>query len=266
MKRVKKVFISIFVVSSMLWGFNIEPFPKKGEIVEVFNTNCLQMTQSQQLLKAYIMKGLGSNFGNPSDSLKKAIPIYDKRIVQISDYFKERLDDDKAKESFDKALRLWRESKKMLETPPTKENALAIKENFSKMIPLLLEGTMPIAKKTKGLELLSLTGKLCRGPLKISIDYLLKLWGVDIPEYESEMESIIENFHKDLEELKSNPLNNEKSMKLLKRAEDGFRYFEFMHNSKNIFIPSLLSRKADENFMIIREIKKIYKSEVEKGR
>ena len=266
MKIAKSFIISIIATVNIAWGLNIDSFPKDGGLVEVFNSNCLQMTQSQQMLKAYIMKGLGSSFGKPSESLKKAIPLYDRRIVQISDYFKERLDDDKAKESFDKALRLWRESKKMLEAPPTKENALEIKENFNKMIPLLLEGTMPIAKKTGGLELLSLTGKLCRGPLKISIDYLLKLWGVDIPQYESEMENIIENFHKNLEELKSNPLNNDKSMKLLKRAEDGFRYFEFMHNSKNIFIPSLLSRKADENFMIIREIKKIYKSEVENKR
>ncbi len=260
-KRILLVLILIFGVlnSSRL---KIEPFPKNGDLMDIFSTNCLQMTQSQQMLKAYIMAGLNSTFDNPKESLKEAIPLYDKRFKQIKDYFQARVKNKDAIEAFNKAQAIWNESKKILEAPPTKEGALKLKENFSKMIPLLLDGSKPAAKG--GLELLSLTGKLCRGPMEITIDYLMRIWGVDIPNYESDVSNIIKNFHKNLEELKLNPLNNDETSKLLKEVEKGFMFYEVMYKSKSNFIPNLLSRKADENFVLIRKIKAIYKKELGK--
>ena len=69
---------------------------------------------------------------------------------------------------------------------------MQLKENFNRMIPLLLQGSKPAAQG--GLELLSLTGKLCRGPMKITIDYLLRLWGAPMPDYEADVRNIIDNF------------------------------------------------------------------------
>jgi len=43
---IKRVIVTIF---------EIDPFNPKASLVENFSTNCLQMTQSQQILKAYIM-------------------------------------------------------------------------------------------------------------------------------------------------------------------------------------------------------------------
>ena len=129
------------------------------------------------------------------------------------------------------------------------------------MIPLLLKGSKPAAKG--GLELLSLTGKLCRGPMKITIDYLLRLWGAEMPDYEADVQNIIDNFHKNLKELEANPLNNSKTRKLLEQARKGFMFYEMMYNSKTRFIPNLLSRKADDNFRIIRQIKAEYKKRLQ---
>jgi hypothetical protein len=260
-KRVLLIFLlTLGVLNSS--RLKIDPFPKNGDLMEIFSTNCLQMTQSQQMLKAYIMVGLKSTFDNPKESLKEAIPLYDKRFKQIREYFQSRVNNKDAVEAFNKAQKIWDESRKILEAPPTKEGALKLKENFSKMIPLLLKGSKPAAKG--GLELLSLTGKLCRAPMKITIDYLMRIWGVDIPNYEKDVENIIKDFHKNLEELKLNPLNNSETSKLLEKVEKGFMFYEVMYKSKSNFIPNLLSRKADENFVLIREIKSIYKKELAK--
>jgi len=240
---------------------NVEPLPKTHTLMDMFNTNCLQMTQSQQMLKAYIMKGLGSSFDDPAGNLAKAIPAYDKRFKEIKNYFQQRLKGHKeAIDAFNQAQKIWDESKKILEAKPTKEGALQLKENFKKMIPLLLIGSKPAANG--GLELLSLTGKLCRGPMKITIDYLLRIWGVNLPDYEADVENIITNFHTHLKELEANPLNNKKTLKLLNEAKRGFIFYEMMYKSKSSFIPSLLSRKADDNFNIIRQIKAEYKKEL----
>ena len=261
----KRILIKLFIILSIAIGainaFEIKPIPKNASLMDYFNTNCRQMTQSQQMLKAYIMKGLNSNFDNPTENLAKAIPIYDKRFEDIKNYFQARVKDKKAIEAFNRAEKIWKESKKILESEPTKEGALKLKENFSKMIPLLLQGSKPAANG--GLELLSLTGKLCRGPMKITIDYLLKIWGVHMPDYEADISNIIENFHIHLKELEKNKLNTPKTLALLEQARRGFKFFEVMYNSKTAFIPNLLSRKADDNFKIIRQIKAEYKKQLE---
>ncbi len=263
MKYIRNIILSLFVLIEMASGFEIDTFPKGAPLLETFSTNCLQMTQSQQMLKAYVMIGLESNFNNPKENLAKAIPIYDKRMHQVRAYFHKRLKShQEAKDAFDEAMALWQESKKMLEVPPTKENALKIKKNFLTMINKLLAGTQPLA--TPDLELISLTGKLCRKPLEVTIDYLMRVWGIDIPNYKESIKKTIDNFHKNLKTLGANELNNEKSRKLLEKSKKGFKFFEFMYKSKSKFIPSLLSKKADDNFVIIREVKKVFKEQANK--
>ena len=254
-----KLLMGVIIIFGSLSGdrLKIDPFPEGGTLTDIFNTNCLQMTQSQQMLKAYIMSGLNSNFDSPKSSLESAIPLYDERFRKIREYFQGIIKDKDAKKAFDEAQKIWDESREILRAKPTKDGALKLKDNFAQMIPLLLQGSKPASKG--GLELLSLTGKLCRGPMKITIDYLLRIWGVEIPNYEDEVEMIIENFHKHLTKLMMNPLNTEKSDKLLKDVKRGFMFYEVMYKSQKNFIPNLLSRKADENFSLIREIKAIYK-------
>ncbi len=245
-----------------VFSFEIDPFPKGAPLVEIFSINCLQMTQSQQMLKAYVMIGLNSNFRNPKKNLERAIVAYDKRMYQVKSYFDSKLGSNKTgKKAFLEALDLWKQSKPLLETEPTKENALRIKKNFLTMINKLLEGTKPLA--TPDLELISLTGKLCRKPFEVTIDYLMRIWGVHIENYDKDVKKIIDNFHQNLKTLSANKLNNEESHKLLKKAEREFKFFEFMYNSKTKFIPSLLSKKADDNFIIIRNIKKIFKKQAQ---
>ncbi len=249
----------------MLYGFTIDPFPKHATLTEYFSINCLQMTQSQQMLKAYIMVGLNSTFQNPKKDLEQAIIDYDKRAHQVRDYFQTLLKQknspqaQNAIKSFDEAMKLWKQNKTMLEKKPDINHVLLLKDNFQKMITKLLEGTKPLA--TPDLELISLTGKLCRKPIEITIDYLARIWGVKIPNYHEDVEKIMKNYHKNLTTLSANKLNNKDSLALLKKAKRQFLFFEIMYKSKSRFIPSLLSKKADDNFLIIRKIKMIYKKQ-----
>ncbi len=265
MKYIQKLFLSLIFSIHVVHAFEIDPFPKNATLTEYFSINCLQMTQSQQMLKAYIMVGLNSNFQNPKEDLKKAIIDYDKRAYLVRNYFQTLLKQktsSKAKDAinaFDEAMKLWKQNKILLENRPDKKNLLLLKNNFQKMITKLLEGTKPLA--TPDLELISLTGKLCRKPIEITIDYLARIWGVKIPNYKNDVEMIMSNYHKNLTTLSANKLNNKESLALLQKARKQFLFFEFMYNSKSRFIPSLLSKKADDNFLIIRKIKMIYKQQ-----
>lgn len=262
MKRITKIiFISLILIET-LSSFEIDPYPKNASLTEIFSINCLQMTQSQQMLKAYVMVGVKSNFQNPQKHLTKAIGDYDKRMYQVRKYFHKHLkkkSHQSGKVAFDDALKLWKINKKMLEAKPSKENVVIIQKNFLEMIDKLLAGTQPIA--TPELELISLTGKLCRKPIEVTIDYLIRMWGVEVEDYEKNIENTIAKYHANLKTLSLNKLNNDESLALLEKAKKEFKFFEFMYKSKTKFIPSLLSKKADDNFLIIRDIKHIYKKQ-----
>ena len=262
MRILSKIVLISFIFIETLSSFEIDPYPEKATLTEIFSINCLQMTQSQQMLKAYVMVGVKSNFQNPQEHLTKAIVAYDKRMYKVRKYFYKQLkkkSHQSGKIAFDKALELWKINKKLLEAEPSKENVLVIQKNFLEMINQLLAGTQPIA--TPELELISLTGKLCRKPMEVTIDYLIRMWGVDVEDYEKNIESTIGKYHVNLKTLSANKLNNDESQELLKKAKNEFKFFEFMYKSKTKFIPSLLSKKADDNFLIIRSIKMIYKDQ-----
>ena len=262
MKRIVEIIFIILVFIETLSSFEIDPYPKNASLTETFSINCLQMTQSQQMLKAYVMIGVKSNFQNPQKHLTKAIVDYDKRMYEVRAYFHKYLKKKSHKSgkiAFNEALKLWKINKKMLEAEPTKENVVIIQKNFLEMIDKLLAGTQPIA--TPELELISLTGKLCRKPMEVTIDYLIRMWGIEVEDYEKNIESTIAKYHANLKTLSLNKLNNEESLALLEKAKNEFKFFEFMYKSKTKFIPSLLSKKADDNFLIIRDIKHIYKKQ-----
>ncbi len=262
MRQLRDVIFILFALIGNLLAFEIDPY-KEAPLLETFSTNCLQMTQSQQMLKAYVMIGLKSNFQNPKKDLENAIVVYDSRMYKVRDYFHGKLGShNDAKKSFNEALELWKESKVMLESEPTKENAVKLRTNFLLMINKLLAGTQPLA--TPDLELISLTGKLCRKPLEITVAYLMKIWGAEIDGYDAVVTNIIDNYGKNLVILGSNELNNDESKLLLKKAKREFTFFEIMSKSKSRFIPSLLSKKADNNFLIIRDIKQVFKEEAKK--
>jgi len=257
---IKTIVVAFTLITQMASAFEVEPFEGNQPLLETFSTNCLQMTQSQQMLKAYMMIGLNSSFNSPKESLERAIPVYDKRMLAVREYFHEKLGDSAdAKRAFDEALALWNESKEMLQSKPTKANALKIRTNFLTMINKLLAGTKPLA--TPELELISLTGKLCRKPLEITIDYLMRIWEIEIPNYTADVKQTIENYHTNLATLSKNKLNNQASTKLLAEAKKQFLFFEFMYDSDTTQVPSLLSKKADQNFIIIRNIKKEFKKQ-----
>ena len=124
------ILVGIFILMRPLFGFEIEALPKDSSLPTVFGTNCLQMTNSQQILETYIMIGLKSNFDNPKENLSRAIPRYDSRIHQISDYFQSRLKDENAKKAFDEAIEIWNQSKALLEKTPHKRGCTNLEEKL----------------------------------------------------------------------------------------------------------------------------------------
>jgi len=244
--------LCLFTISSL--ALEIKALPQGLTVSQALYTNCLQRTQTQQLLKAYIMVGLHSSYQNPQKSLSSGVLAYDKRFKALERFFRERIKDAEHVQYLDEANSLWEKSKTLLEAEPTKESAVQLYSNFQSMIKLLGK-TKILAKKS--FKAVSMTGGLCRDPLYLSNLYLMKLWGADLPEYEAKMQKIIAHFKKNVTTLKAYQGSTDEIKMHIANAEDAFQFFTFMYEHK-VTIPTLISKKADSIFLEIRTIKSLY--------
>jgi len=255
MKRYFKIWVWLFLgVALPVVGLDIKPLAKDTSVPVALYINCLQRTQTQQLLKTYLMTAMNSSYKNPKEELADAIPKYDKRFYEFDAYFRERLHDAEHIGYLDKAVVVWKRAKAMLEAPATKENAKKLYKDFRTLVKLLGKAKV-LAKKS--FKAVGMTGGLCRDPLYISNLYLMKLWGVDVPEYDKEMTKFIGHFNKNIAELKAYKGSTKEINGHVVDAEKAFQFFTFMYDHK-ITIPTLISKKADRIFVEIRTIKKLY--------
>jgi hypothetical protein len=248
--------LSAMVLSTILPAVEIEPVDPDIPLGKALFINCLQRTQTQQLLKEYLMVALKSSYKNPKEELPKSIAKYDKRFYVLYDYFMKRLKDEAARQKMEEAKKLWEESKPLLSSAPSRENALKLQESFDKMIHLL--GAPKVLKTKKSFAAVRKTGGLCCEPLYMANLYLMELWGVDIPNYEERMKGHIAKFRKNLDFLRNYPNNTEEIKQLIERAGKDFIFFEMMYKQNHTAIPTLISKKADDIFDEIQRIKQLY--------
>ena len=240
----------------ILSAIELEPLPPKLSISEALFINCLQRTQSLQLLTEYIILGLGSNYKNIQTKLPKDIKKYDERFNTLYNYFIKKLKDKTAIAKIKEAKTLWEENKKMLLATPSKENALKIQDNSKKIIDLL--GAVKVLRPKKSFLAVAKTGHLCREPIFMANLYLMKVWGVNIPDYKKRMQRHISNFHTNIKFLEEYPKNTPKIKALIKETKNNFLFFEIMYKQHRTAIPTLISKKADNIFIHIRTIKRLY--------
>jgi hypothetical protein len=253
--RLFKSAVVFILFSTLAMAVDIPELPKKMSVSRALYINCLQRTQTQQLFKEYLLVALGSSYKHPKESLAKSIVAYQKRLDELDVFFQPLLTDPAIKKMIADAMVIWKESKAMLEVTPTKENALVLEKNFHKMVKLL--GKYKVLSK-KSFKAVGLAGGLCRDPLYMVNTYLMKVWGVDNPNYIKEMKKRIAHFDKNTSEMKSYDGNTKAILKNIADAQKAFQFFTFMYDSDTVAIPTLLSKKADNIFVNIRTIKRLY--------
>jgi hypothetical protein len=254
--RYKILMGAVFWFSISLQAMTIEPISKEISISRALYVNCLQRTQTQQLLKSYILSGMELKYKNPKKELAEAIAKYDERLQGLHRFFQERITQKEVKEKLEKARLTWQESRVILEASPEKSKVLVLQKNFKEIISLLSSAKV-LAKKS--FKAVGLTGGLCREPFYISNLYFMKTWGVDIEAYETKIEAHRAKFDHNIAELEKYEGNTPEIKQHILEAKKAFaRMNRYIDHSKRAFVPSLISQKANQIFVHIRTIKKLY--------
>jgi len=243
---------------STLSAVEIKALPSDLTLSSALYNHCLELTQSQQLLKEYIFIGLKNRYKNAAQSLPLSIENYDKRLKTLQTFFHTKFTEEKDRKKFDEGVLLWEKAKTLLVQPPTKANALVIQNTLSSMYKKL-KATKVLAKKKKSFHSVKVTGRICYSSQEMANLYLLtKAWGIHIPDYQKRMQAKMADFEKKLSSLKALPINTKEINASLGSAEKAYSYFVYMYKAKTTVIPALIRKKSDDIFTKIESVKKGY--------
>jgi nitrate/nitrite-specific signal transduction histidine kinase len=238
MKIYRNIFLVFVLLGSFLFAIEIKNL---SEAVDVAGK---QRMYTQRMLKDYAMIGLQNSFGNPQEDLKKIMANFENHLDSLIAFNK----DPKTDVSLQKVKKMWGPIKEALNEAPDKAQAGKMQEDLEALLKQSNEAVGLFAKQTGKAsgEIINISGRQRMLSQRMASLYMLKVWGVDDPQFKEKMNKSMKLFKDSLNRLMKSDMNTPEISALLKKAEKSFKFFEIMNKSKSKFIPALIYKKSNE--------------------
>jgi len=199
---------------------------------------------TQRMLKDYSMVGMGNTFGNPSEDLKKTTADFKDHLDSLISYTKS----DETKKSLEVVQTLWAPLEKILSEAPEKAKVTKLQEDLDTLLKAANETTKLFAKDSGSAsgEIVNMAGRQRMLSQKMAGLYMMKVWGIDDPQFKEKMNKAMELFKTSSQKLEKSELNTEEINKLLAKVKRSFMFFEMMNKSKSKYVPSLIYKKSND--------------------
>jgi hypothetical protein len=199
---------------------------------------------TQRMLKDYAMVGLENKFGNPDEDLKKTMTLFEEHLNLLIKFNKESA----TNESLLKVKKLWDLAKVELNKVPSKEHAGKMQEDLEALLKQSNEAVGLFAKQTGKAsgEIINISGRQRMLSQRMASLYMLKVWGIDDPQFKEKMDKALELFKMSQEKLMLSKMNTDEITGLLQKSKKSFMFFEMMNKSKTKFIPTLIYKKSND--------------------
>ena len=199
---------------------------------------------TQRMLKDYAMVGLENNFGNPREDLKKIMAAFENHLDSLIAFNK----DAATKESLGKVKVLWGPLKVSLAETPSKEKAGKMQEDLEALLKQSNEAVGLFAKQTGKAsgEIINISGRQRMLSQRMASLYMLKVWGIDDPQFKNKMDKAMDLFRTSADKLMKSDMNTPEITALLKKSKKSFMFFEMMNKSTSKFIPTLIYKKSND--------------------
>jgi len=199
---------------------------------------------TQRMLKDYAMVGMNNTFGKPDEDLKKTISDFDDAATALLTYTK----NDETKKSVEKVKSLWISLKQALDEQASIDKVVKLQEDLEVLLKASDDATKLFAKDSGNAsgKIVNMAGRQRMLSQRMAGLYMLKVWGVEDPQFKEKMLQTMELFKTSLAELEKSELNTEEITKLLAKVKRSFMFFEMMNKSKSKFVPTLIYKKSND--------------------
>jgi nitrate/nitrite-specific signal transduction histidine kinase len=199
---------------------------------------------TQRMLKDYAMIGLRNRFGDPAKDLKKVMSEFEDHMESLYRF----TNDEATKKSIEEARALWIPIKEVLNAPPSRDVVGKLQNDLEQLLKVANDTTGLFAKQTgkKSGEIINISGRQRMLSQRMASLYMLKVWGVNDPQFKDKMTKAMNLFKTSLDKLMKSEMNTPEITALLKKAKKSFMFFEIMNKSNSKFIPTLIYKKSNE--------------------
>jgi len=217
---------------------------------------------TQRMLKNYVMVGLENGFGNPQKDLVKTMIEFEDHLEALIRFNK----DQKTKESLEKVKVLWQPIKAALKENPRKGKAGQLQQDLEALLKQSNEAVELFAKQTGKAsgEIINISGRQRMLSQRMASLYMLKVWGVDDPQFKEKMHKTMTLFRISLDKLMHTKMNTPEIIELLNRTKKSFMFFEIMNKSNSKFIPALIYKKSNEILKDMNTVTGLYATQESK--